>query len=175
MMNNVTSRRWLLTVCVLCLAFTVTLTGCEPLKKKFVRQKKKDKQTDDKFIPVLEPEVYEVKEVGPFEDYSQQYLLFNVWISDFGDNFQTMDNDKRLISDLEAALKSINAMQKLSTGTVADAIAKITKQVEYLRGEYDRPAAFRNTSRMSSEVRSIERSLRRELKPELVKDQLVTP
>ncbi len=173
MTNHVTARRWLSTVCVLCLAFTVTLTGCEPLRKKFVRQKKKEKETDDKFIPVLEPEVYQAKQVGPFEDYSQQYLLFNVWISDFGDNFQTMDNDKRLISDLDAALKSVKAMQKLSTGTLAESIAKITKQVEYLRGEYDQPEAFRNTSRMSSEVRSIERSLRRELKPELVKDQLI--
>lgn len=174
MKMNMTDRRWVSRVCFLCLALAVTFTGCAPLKKKFMRQKKKDKETNENFIPVLEPEEYQVRQVGPFEEYSQHYLLFNVWISDFGDNFQTMDNDKRLISDLESALKSISAMQKLSTGTLAESIAKITKQVKYLLGEYDQPEAFRNPSRMSSEVRSIERSLRRDLKPDLVKDQLFT-
>lgn len=170
---NKTDRRWLSAVCVLCVALSATLTGCEPLRKKFVRQKKKDKETDDKFIPVLEPEVYAVKQTGPLEAYSQQYMLFNVWISDFGDNFQTMNNEKRLINDLEAALKSVNMMQKLATGQLIETIGNIKKQVEYLRGEYNQPEAFRNTSRMSSEVRSIERALRRELKPDMIKDQLI--
>lgn len=173
MRTDMTQRcRWF-SVLVLCLAVAVTSTGCEPLRKKFIRQKKKDVSDSDKFIPVLSPEEYPVKKAGPYDHYAQQYSLFTVWISDFSDNFQSMKNEKRMAGDLEAALKAIREMKSVVQAPVTDGLAAIEKQVEYVLEEYQKPQAFRNVSRMSSELRGIDRGVRKEFKPDMVKASLI--
>jgi hypothetical protein len=165
-------RRWL-SACALCLVVTVLSTGCEPLRKKFVRQKKKDKEGTGDFIPVLEPEEYPVKRSGPMEQYAQQYSLFTVWVSDFADNFETMDNEKRLMNDLDAAIKAIDEMGRLVKAPVSDELGKIKEQLQYIRGEYEKPKAFRNVSRMASEIRNLDMTMRKKFKMNLVKEQLI--
>lgn len=170
---NTTDRRWWLSACALCLVVTVMCTGCEPLRKKFTRQKKKDKEATGDFIPVLEPQEYPVKKYGSLEQYGQQYALFNVWLSDFADNFETIENGKKLTNDLDDALKSLGEMSKLVKGPVVDGLENIKKQVQYLREEYAKPKAFRNVSRMTSEVRSAGMTMRKKLKPQMIKDSLI--
>lgn len=171
--NTKETRRWF-SVLALCLVITIMFTGCASLKKKFIRQKKKDASIDDKFIPVLEPEEYPVKKEGPYEHYAQQYTLFNVWISDFTDNFQgNIRNQKRMIADLQSALKAVREMKTVVQTPVIEGLAKIEKQVEYLLEEYQKPEAFRNTSRISSELRSVDRNVRKEFKPTSVKASLI--
>ena len=165
-------RRWL-PACALCLAVTVLSTGCEPLRKKFIRQKKKNKEDTGDFIPVLEPEVYPVKKFGRMEEYAQQYSLFSVWVSDFADNFETMNNEKRLLNDLDAALKAVDQMQKLVKSPVADDLGKIKGQVQFVRDEYNKPKAFRNVSRINSEIRNLDMTMRKKFKVDMVKEQLV--
>jgi len=171
MTNTIKHRRWM-SILSMCLITTVLLTGCEPLRKKFIRQKKKKEETSD-FIPVLEPQEYPVKKNGPIEEYAQQYSLFNVWLSDFADNFQRMNNKKRLINDLDAAIKAIDDMGKFLQGSVVDDLGKAKQQVQYLREEYDKPNAFRNISRMNTELRSLHATMVKKFKPKMVKEYLI--
>lgn len=174
MMTKQNERRRWLSACAVCLTITVLLTGCEPLKKKFVRQKKKDKEGTGDFIPVLQPEDYPAPKHGPEDAYAQQYSLFNVWISDFADNFETMDNEKRLMNDLDAALKAVDEMIRLVKPPVADDLGKIKAQVQFLREEYTKPKAFRNISRIKSEARSLDVTMPKKFKVPMVKEYLIT-
>lgn len=166
--------RRLVSACSLCLVMMIVLTGCASLKKKFIRQKKKDKEGAGDFIPVLEPEVYPVKETGPSELYAQQYSLFNVWVSDFANNFETIDNNKRMVNDLDAALKSINEMIGLVKSPVSEELAVIKGQVQLIRDEFTKPEAFRNRTKISGELRNVDKTIRKKYKPSLVQEFLVT-
>lgn len=174
MKNNSIAFRRMLTVCSLCLVLTISLTGCEPLRKKFVRQKKKEKEGTGDFIPVLEPEIYPVKTIGPAEVYAQQYAMFNLWVDDFTDNFETSDNDKKLISDLDAALKSITEMVGQLKSPVREELAQIKDQVQKIREEIVKPVAFRNRSKIKSELRDLDRTIRKKYKPSLVAGSYIT-
>lgn len=160
-----------LVLVTLCVAMIVVSSGCAPLKKKFIRQKKKDKEAASDFVPVLEPEVYPVKTLGPGDIYAQQYSLFVLWISDFADNYETIRNDKRMLNDLESALKSVEEMINQLQSPLAEDLGKIKNQMVWVRDEYVKPASFRNTSRINSEVREIERNVRKNFKPNLVSEQ----
>jgi hypothetical protein len=96
-----------------------------------------------------------------------------VWVSDFADNFETMANEKRLVNDLDAALKAIDEMRKLVNSPVTEDLGKIKEQLQYIRREYDHPKAFRNVSRMTSEIRNLKMMMRKKFKVNLIKDQLI--
>ena len=168
------SRRNLFPVCVLCLATVVMLTGCEPLRKKFTRQKKKGDVVNEKFIPVLEPEVYKVKEYGTEESYAQHYSLLKIWFSDFASTYDQTVNEKRQMYNLDAALKELKEMQKLLTGPVLDELSGVEKQIVFIRDEYSKPKSFRNDARIHSEIREIQSKINKKLKIQAVKDNFVS-
>jgi hypothetical protein len=162
-------RTWL-TVC-LCAVVLVSSAGCEPLRKKFTRQKKKG-DTSKEIIPVLEPVEYPVPHHGAKEDYAQHYSLFRVWLSDFMTNYGSALNERKLVSDLDASLKELDEMAKLLKTPAQEDLAKVKAQLEYIRREYDKSsAAFRNRARIDSELRSIDSTMRKKFKPELLNDQ----
>lgn len=68
----------------------LSVSGCTPLKKKFTRQKKVDKENDPKFIPVLNPVEYEERKVSAEENYKYHYSLWKVWNKDL---LQTIERD----------------------------------------------------------------------------------
>ena len=167
--------RRLVSACSLCLVMIIFLNGCAPLRKNFIRQKKKDKAGTEDFVPVLEPEVYPVKKTGPGDVYAQQYSMFNLWISDFADNFDTMNNnDKRMINDLDAALKSISEMIRLVKTPASEELSAIKGQVQYIRDEFAKQKSFRNPSRIKSELRDVDKKIRKNFKVTMVKEFLVT-
>ena len=69
-------RLFILGVCLISL--TATLIGCEPLRKKFTRNKK-NKEVSQEFIPVLEPIDYAENTKTPEEEYKHYYSLWKVW------------------------------------------------------------------------------------------------
>jgi hypothetical protein len=151
----------------LCAAVLFSSAGCEPLRKKFTRQKKKS-AVDDSVIPVLEPVEYPVKQHGAKEEYAQHYSLFRVWFSDFDTNRNNTSNEKKLIFNLDSALKELGEMEMVLKSPAKEELAKIKAQVEFIRKEYDKPKAFRNQARIDSEVRSIDRAMRKSFKPDTI-------
>ena len=161
-----TGRKWL--IGCLCLAVLVSSSsGCVPLRKKFTRQKKKDHESKE-IIPVLEPIDYPAKHHGAKEEYAQHYSLCRVWLSDFDMSRDLqMNNEKKLVLNLDAALKEVGEMDQVVSGAGKDQLAKIRVQLQFVRNEYDKPKSFRNETRISNELRSIDKALRA-IKPDMV-------
>jgi hypothetical protein len=155
-------RKWL--AGFLCMAVVVSSAGCEPLRKKFTRQKKKDKETSD-FIPVLEPVDYPVKQYGAKEAYAQHYSLFKVWFSDFDTSRREAANEKKMVYDLDAALKELGEMENLLKGPSKDELVKVKGQVQFIRDEFSKPKAFRNEGRINNEFNSADMAIRKKFKP----------
>lgn len=172
-MSNNFSRRWL-SVCALCLAVVVLLTGCEPLRKKFTRQKKKGDVVNEKFIPVLEPEEYHVKKYGAEESYAQHYSLLKVWFSDFASTYDQTSNEKRQIYNLDAALKELKEMRNLLNGPILDELSGVEKQIVLIRDEYTKPKSFRNDARIRSEIRAVQSGINKKFKTDLVKGSFIS-
>ncbi len=172
MMNNIFRRSWF-SVCVVCLAAVVLLTGCEPLRKKFTRQKKKSDAVNQKFIPVLDPEEYHVKQYGAEESYAQHYSLLKVWFSDFASTYEQTVNEKRQLYNLNAALEELQEMKKLLKSPVLEELSGIEKQILYIRGEYEKSKAFRNDARIRSEIREVQSKVNKKFKTELVKESFI--
>ncbi|MBL8013806.1 MAG: hypothetical protein JNN05_08170 [Candidatus Omnitrophica bacterium] len=170
MMRQFLQSRRPLAVGALCMTVLFMYSGCAPLKKKFIRQKKKDKAALSDFVPVLEPEVYPVKTMGPADIYGQKYALLKVWISDFADNYATIKNDKRMVGDLESALKAIEEMLAQVVSPVSDGLSTLKNQIVWVHDEFVKPASFRNVSKINSELREIERTINKEFKPKAVSE-----
>ena len=169
MIVNYFSRRNRLPVCVLCLVTVLFLTGCEPLRKKFTRQKKKNITGTEEFIPVLEPEEYPVKQYGPQDAYAQHYSLCKIWFSDFIASSEE-SNEKKQKNSLDAALKEVEEMEKVLKSPGLEALDKIKKQIQFVRDQYNKPRSFRSSARIASEARDIDMTLRKKLKPEMLKE-----
>ncbi len=153
-----TGKKWL--IGCLCLTVLVSSAGCEPLRKKFTRQKKKENQGKE-IIPVLEPIDYPAKQHGTKEDYAQHYSLLRVWMSDFDTSRQLQEaNEKKLIYDLDAALKELNEMDRILKSLNKEELAKLKAQVQYVRDQYAQPKAFRNSARINTEMRAIHKAMR---------------
>jgi len=164
-----TGRKWM----AACLCLTVLVSaGCEPLRKKFTRQKKKDDKVSN-FIPVLEPIDYPAKQYGAKEGYAQHYSLFKIWFSDFDVLREQSRNEKKIIADLDAAINELTEMEKYLQGASKDELAKIKSQVQLIRNEFDKAKSFRNQARLNSDVRAIDMAVRKKLKPDVVETDLI--
>ncbi len=76
------------------------------------------------------------------------------------------------INKIENWYESAQELADLLKSPAADDLEAIKKQLVFLRGEYGKPASFRNVSRMTSELRDIDRNLRKKLKPVAVAGSL---
>ena len=74
---------------------TLTSSGCTPLRKKFTRKKKEDKEQNQKFIPVLEPVDYPEKIYSSLDRYKHHYSLWKVWEKDLIQTIEEDGSDKR--------------------------------------------------------------------------------
>jgi len=159
-------RKWV--AGFLCMAVLVSSAGCEPLRKKFTRQKKKG-DVSNEIIPVLEPVEYPVKQHDAKEEYAQHYSLCKVWLSDFDTSRRQMMliNDKRMMASLDGALKEIDEMQSILKDAGKDQLAKIKEQVQWVHDEFAKPQAFRNEVRINSALRSVD-DMMRKIKPSMV-------
>lgn len=158
-------------VWAMCVIVIFTYCGCTPLKKKFIRQKKKDKETSSDFIPVLEPEIYPVKTASPADTFAQQYTLLKIWVSDFADNYETIGNDKRMVGDLNSALKAVDEMIGQLASASSEDLTALKKQIVWVRDEFEKPSSFRNISRINSELRDVQRNIKK-FKPGLVAEHI---
>ena len=157
-------------VIVWCLVITITASGCESLRKKFTRQKKKEDTASGKFIPVLEPEEYPSKEHNPLAAYQYHYDLFKVWHRDLEATIEDRMTDKRQKYAYTNALIHLNAMVQLLNGPAQEHLGTIKKHFENVGRQLDQPAAMRSYPSISTEIRLIGKDIRKGFLPEDVKD-----
>ena len=148
------------TVGIACLlAVSVSFSACEPLRKKFTRQKKKD-AADMNFVPVLEPQDYPAPEKNPAEMYKQHYTLIKVWYKDLWIALDERGSDKQQKYLLKQIHNHIDEMRKLVVPAEQAQLDELVKLLSYYDSAFDAAAPLRNTSRIHSDLRAFDRLLR---------------
>lgn len=154
------------------LFLSLSLSGCETLRKKFTRTKKKSQTEDTGFAPVLEPEEYPAPENNPVLSYKQHYSLLKVWYKDLWTALEDKFTDKQIRYLLKQINAQIDEMQKLLDQDKALELNKLKELLKYFDDSLNSSWALRNIPRIRSDLRAFDRSLRK-LGIDKVKKQLI--
>ena len=145
---------------LLLVTFVMTITsGCEPLRKKFTRQKKKDAGTAE-FIPVLDPVDYPDKVATAEELYRHYYSLWQVWDRELLVSVQQQTSDKRIKANLDQVLVQLTEMGKLLTGEKQKTLQGYTDQVNTIQKDLIQPAQMRNNGLIQRKLERLDKSVR---------------
>lgn len=159
--------RWAVALIVLVCCFEVT--GCEPLRKKFIRQKKE--QTRE-VIPVLEPIDYPEKVETAEEIFVRHIGLWRVWQKEAMTDISEGSSDKRIRDDLSRMQTSLERMKELLNADRQQLVQTYIDRLGKVQSAIGRPAQFRNRSTLLQDLRILDKDVRANLKFETVKDEL---
>ncbi|MBI4310024.1 MAG: hypothetical protein HY591_06810 [Candidatus Omnitrophica bacterium] len=160
MVNNFARCRRMIAGVAVIVAVSLSLSACEPLRKKFTRQKKKDQSEVKDFIPVLEPQEYLAPENNPVENYKQHYNLIKAWYKDLWTVVEERGSDKRAAYTIKQIYGHIEEMQKLVVSSKQDGLARLKKLLQYYNDSLNNSRPLRNMSRIQSDLRAFDRQLR---------------
>ncbi len=142
---------------VLIVLGTATL-GCEPLRKKFVRKKKKERIRE--VIPVLEPVEYPRQEYSADSLYRQHYSLWKVWFKDLMVAMAEGDSDKRIRHILGELTLQLRHLQPLVDESKRLALDALMEELGKIGQAYEKPAALRNDLILRNKARALDRTFR---------------
>jgi hypothetical protein len=151
-------------ICCLC-ALTLTVNGCAPLRKKFVRKKKQDAEQTLQFVPVLEPEDYPRPHRSAEERYKYHYSLWKVWHKDFLQSVESGGSDKR---QLYLFNQTLGQLEEMGKWLAVERRAELMGFIEETRaaGEvYHKPALMRDKNVIRNKVESIAKRIRKDFSP----------
>jgi hypothetical protein len=154
-------------ICALCI-LSFLLSGCQPLRKKFTRKKKGDKEAEGKFIPVLEPIDYPVKAYSLEQDYKQHFSLWKVWERDLMQSIENDDSDKRQKYLLGKSLEELGEMNALMGEAQQAGFGAVLEQVRQIQKEYDKPAAMRSKFSVKKRLNSSSKEIRNHYSPKQI-------
>lgn len=153
-------------ICGLCVVFSV-LSGCAPLRKKFTRKKKEDRQVDQKFIPVLDPIDYPEKIYSAEENYKHHYSLWKVWNKDFLQVLERDGSEKRQKYLLDQAIERLEEMQNLLSDEKKAGLAELVDELKNVRQDYNKSSSMRSKFSMRSKVERNAKKIRNQFSPKL--------
>jgi len=130
-------------ICCLCV-LALTVSGCTPLRRKFTRKKKKDRELSQKFIPILEPVDYPKKVYSSRERYKHHYSLWRVWDRDLLQTIERHGSDKRQKYLLGQVIEQLEEMRKLLADEKQVELTGLIDNFQDVRQVYEKPVAMRN-------------------------------
>ena len=154
-------------ICFLCVVF-LTLSGCAPLRKKFTRQKKKDRQSDPRFIPVLDPVEYPEKIYSSEEKYRYHYSLWKVWGKDFLQVLERDGSGKRQRYLLSQSIEQLDEMKVLLNDAQQAELKGLIDELGTVLLEYDKQSAMRNKFSIRSKVTRNSSKIRNGFSPKVL-------
>ncbi len=157
-------------VLALCLVVFVT-TGCEPLRKKFVR-KKKDGDETTQVTAILDPQDYPEKIKAAGEIYKEHYGLWKIWQNDLLLSVEDDRGDRRVLSTINQMQEQLRAMGNLLTENKRQALDSQFNELRFIENKFQNSSAFRNKDELTSRIRLLGRTMRDNFSPEKVKDSL---
>ena len=160
---------------VIFLVAALGLSGCEPLRKKFIRQKKKEKGESMETLPILEPLEYPEKVYSPEDLYKQHYSLWQAWYTDLLTAIDDRESTKREIYNLNQAVSHLEAMKKLLATDQQPELQAILRSLEEIREDLKQPQPFINLNYIRLELESVGKKIRRQYRFIKVKESLVKP
>ena len=155
------------------LILSMSLSACEPLRKKFVRQKKKDQMDSKDFVPVLEPQEYPAPENNPELNYKEHYALLKVWYKDLWTTLEEKDSDRRARYTLKQMMARIEEMRKLVDPPTQGALDQLAGFLDYYIRSLDGPEPLRNRSKIQSDLRAFDRHLRGQCRPDKLQGHFI--
>lgn len=152
--------------------FMTTLQGCEPLRKKFTRQKKGEAQ-EQEYEPILDPIDYPAKVYDPKADYAYRYSLFRVWEKEMVSGTDDRVSSKRLQYLLNNILTQLEEMSKLVVDEKKPGLAKAIKDFQSILATVSQPAQFYNLRDVALEVEQAAKNILNDYKPQLMENSIV--
>lgn len=154
---------------IFCLIVLVLLaSSCTPLRKKFTREKKVDKENDPRFIPVLDPIDYPVKVTLSEDQYKQHYSLWKVWDKDLLQNIEMDSSEKRQKYLLSQSIAHLDEMAALLSGTQQVGLVAVTKDYRAILLEYEKPISSRNKNALKRMIVRSGKEVRTKYTPRLL-------
>lgn len=161
---------------VLLVSVSFLAGGCEPLRKKFTRQKKKD-QEGPAFIPILDPIDYPEKVYSPAQDYRQHYSMWQVWQREFLNSLDeasgTKSSVKQELYQLDQLIVALQTMQKLLVQEKEPKLSALIAQFQSLKRDVKEPGPYRNTGNIKLKAQLLEKQVREGYRFNQVQDSLV--
>lgn len=158
------SRRFMsisIYICCLC-AVVLTVSSCTPLRRKFTRKKKKDREQSQKFIPVLEPVDYPDKVYSSQERYKRHYDLWRIWDRDLLQVIDQDGSDKRQRYVLGQSIEQLEEMKKFLGDTKQAELAGLIDVLREVQRVYKKPALMRNKFSIKKKIERNAKKIRSE-------------
>lgn len=160
-------------VIMLLLVAVAASAGCEPLRKKFSRKKKKVEETAES-LPILDPVDYPDKIETPDVLYKKQYSLWRVWHKDLVRIFEENGNEKRIFYTIDQMLEQMTGMERLLTGEAAARLSSLIADLKALRSEFEKPAGLRNKAALATKIGALEKEMRRHFRVDKISSSLTS-
>jgi hypothetical protein len=158
---------------VVLLVLTVAVSaGCEPLRKKFTRQKKEGAEGVE-MMPILDPIDYPEPVKNTANLYRQHYSLWQVWLRDFSTAMQEGYADKKIIYDLNQMIIQLQEMQKLVEGDKQVLLKGYEGRLEKIKGRFADPSGMRNNAQLQQNVESVGKEMRQNFRFQAIEANLV--
>ncbi|MBI5150859.1 MAG: hypothetical protein HZA28_08850 [Candidatus Omnitrophica bacterium] len=170
--SEIYGRRLVLLICLS--IFVASSSSCASLHKKFVR-KKKEKNQEQAFIPVLDPVDYPAARVSPEERYRYNYSLWKVWQRDLVQKIDSKGSDKNQRYLVGQIIVQLEEMKKWLNDTKKQELSDMIAAWRGVLVLYDQPAALRSSFTVKRKVESAAEDVRAKFNPEAAKGFLVSP
>ena len=142
--------------------------GCQPLRKKFIRQKKK--QQVEEANPILTPIDYAPAQVSAKERYEHHYALWRVWHRDLAQEMMERENtfSKRQLYLLEEEIAQLEEMKKWVVPQKQEALNLRMEKLYKIRETLQRPLFDRENLTVKRQLDRLDKDIRQNFKPQVM-------
>ncbi len=154
-----------ISVFVLMSIIVTSLSGCEPFRKKFVRQKKGDKAKKG-FQPILQPEEYPAVVRSSAERYRYHYSMWKVWSKDLEKALRLKENDKRTLNMINEIMVHFEQMKMYIPQSKQADLMRAANDIEKIRSAFDKEPIFRSYSSLRNLLNRSSKFVRSHLSPD---------
>ena len=161
--------RW--TLMVFLIVMVGVNSGCEPLRKKFIRKKKADAAETQSTV-ILDPIDYPDIVKSAKQIYQQHYDLWKVWQSELETIVADNANEKKVQYTLGQMKEQLNGMRDLLQKSAQEEMDRYIQDIGDLNSEFGKSAGFRNKTMISSKIRALRRNIKDHFAPNKIAENL---
>lgn len=153
------------------LVLAMTLSSCEPLRKKFTR-KKKGEAVENMEVPILEPIEYPKKVYTSLDLYKNHFTFWRAWHKELMQSIVDEQSTKRKLYLLAQDVAQLTEMQKLLTEEKQAPLKDAVERLARFRTDVESPVPSRDASAWKVELESIDKKIRKDFTADKMKDSL---
>ena len=151
----------------------LSMSGCQPLRKKFIRQKKAEKKFEDN--PILTPIDYAPKNSSPQERYTYQYSLFRVWYRELHEEMteRKVPSNKRQEYLLGEMIARLQEMKKWIVAEKQEGMTASINEFQNIEEQLEASSFFGNSVSMNTRIDRAEKKIRHEFHPKVMGEYFI--